>query len=80
MGGGAQQQQQIDINAVLSNLKGASAATAAGAISAPYGVAGYPAAAPPGAGLGQVGNMRQRGADPSQQVQNIMAQLSRFRQ
>lgn len=75
MGGAAP--QHFDINAILNNLKGSSAAPSAPAVSAPYAVPGYPAVTasgpmPPAA--------HQRGADPNQQVQSIMAQLARFRQ
>ncbi|KAL8406726.1 hypothetical protein RB596_005274 [Gaeumannomyces avenae] len=76
MGGGAAS-QHFDINTILSNLKGSSAAPSAGAASAPYSVPGYPAATAPGP---MAPAAHQHGADPNQQVQSIMAQLARFRQ
>ncbi|KAL8376002.1 hypothetical protein RB595_007217 [Gaeumannomyces hyphopodioides] len=77
MGGGAAPQQHFDINAILSNLKGSSAAPPMGAVSAPYGVPSYPATTAPGP---MAPATHQHGADPNQQVQSIMAQLARFRQ
>lgn len=76
MGGGAAP-QHFDINAILSNLKGSSAAPSAGAVSAPYGVPGYPAATAPEP---MAPAAHQHGVDSNQQVQSIMAQLARFRQ
>ncbi|EON98015.1 hypothetical protein UCRPA7_6477 [Phaeoacremonium minimum UCRPA7] len=73
---------QIDINALLGNLK-----NAAGTNGPPsqmptgheYAAAGY--AQPPGGSMPPTGNgAMPGGADPSAQVATIMQQLARFRQ